>query len=186
MLLGACGSTEGKDSKSTSKAFQGNLKNIEYDELIEKLDKEESFFLVTLETTDDAFVASGLEKAFDKALENNGIEAYYLGFETMDELPDEERQKDVDRWVSLSDNYSHDDISKDSGASAWSPTRSVFAYADKGKVITAHNYSPMNIEWEDIQRLSEEIDPENEEIIKDIEEVISLRLELWKRWGILD
>lgn len=191
MILGACGSADGKGdqpaSKKESKAFQGNLKKIEYDDLVEKLDNKESFFLVTLETTDDAFVESGLEKAFDKALGNNGIEAYYLGFETMDDVSDEVKEKHLERSHKLKE-YTHDEIWEDDGADAWFPRTSTLVYSDKGKVMTAEHEQTMddemtNIYWEDIQGLVAENDPQYEEVAEDI---VSFRIEKFKEWNMLD
>ena len=175
VVLSACGSSNENDDSSSSseketkrEAFSGNVKKIEYEDLIEKLDNEESFFLITMETTDEAFVDSGLAKAFDNALDKHGYEAYYLGFETMDEAPSDIKEKHVERNKKLKE-YTHDAT----GLDDWYPRYSGFVYADEGKVMSVHKWQAgynelTNIEWEDVKLLSEASDPMYDDVVKEI------------------
>lgn len=185
VLLTACGSgASGNNGVSKSKAFSGNLKKIEYEDLIDKLDNKESFFLLTLETTDEAFVESGLEQAFDKALGEHGIEAYYYGIETMDEDNEEVYEEHVERFRKLKEYSRFDEF--DAGGKTWYPLSSGLVYVDKGEIESVKGdfvYDKAVIDWEDIQQLQIEYDPEYDDIVKDM---VDYRVEAYKKKGVID
>lgn len=199
VVLSACGSSNENDDSSSSseketkrEAFSGNVKKIEYEDLIEKLDNEESFFLITMETTDEAFVDSGLEKAFDQALKEYDIEAYYLGLETMDEddlglemmdeYDDDVYEEHVERLRKLSE-YNDPDVGENA-IDSWYPRSSGLAYSDNGTMITGLLHNEPIIEWKDIQQLQQgEYDPVYDEIIDDM---VYHRVEMVKERGLIE
>lgn len=180
ILLGACGSSEEETTESV--AFNGNLQKIEYDDLIDKLDNGESFFLLTLETTDEAFIDSGLEKAFDQALGEHGIEAYYYGIETMDEN-EEDREEHAERFRTLSDYSRFEEFDSEDGE-PWYPLTSGLAYSDNGEVVVeeiAYSGDP-TIEWEDIKQFQSEQEPDFELV----NEMVEIRIEELQNMGVIE
>ena len=93
-LLGACGSSNeevsGEPSKLEEEVFPAlndvplGLNKISFEELIEKLDNKESFWLVTIDYLDEDMKEIGelvnLESNFDEELKNNDMGAYYVDF----------------------------------------------------------------------------------------------------------
>ncbi len=85
LFLGACGNSNDGDKANDAKEETnknglkpGEIKTLTYDELIEKLDNEESFFLLPLEVKEDVFEESGVKGYFSESLKEHGFGAYYV------------------------------------------------------------------------------------------------------------
>jgi len=125
-MLSACGS-----SSAVGGLKSGEIIEISYDELIEKLDNEETFLLLPTSYSYEDFVDSGLSQEIEKRLEDYGVGIYY----TQTYFP----EKNEDRDDGL-DKYLHPENEKYDGISVWIASGDGLVYVNEGKVITLTSY----------------------------------------------
>lgn len=135
-ILSACGS---------GSASSGKVEEINYDDLIEKLDNEESFLLITTDATGEQFEESGAKELFEEHLSDHGVGAYFVSLNEYVHNKDGSYTYDEEYEV-LSGEYNHDDKTVTQGQYAhekqqsigswWSPKMDGLVYVDSGKVIS--------------------------------------------------
>lgn len=128
-ILSACGSES---------ASSGKVEEINYDDLIEKLDNEESFLLITTDATGEQFEESGAKELFEEHLSEHGVGAYFVSLNEYD-MYDEEFEALTGDYDSEKDEvvpspYAHD-IQEDVGG-WWRPEMDGLIYVDSGQVIS--------------------------------------------------
>lgn len=184
-LLGACGKSDETDAQNKVKEKTnknglnpGEIVTITYEELIEKLDNKESFFLLPLEVKEDIFIESGVKEYFSNSLKEHGFGAYYI-YITREEDDEELR------------NYTHEKFALDEGMKEWVPVIEGFVYVDNGGVISAYKSQQYGVgddslkaEAElgrnEIKSLLDEYDPRVEEKIK---KIVDYRISKFFEWG---
>lgn len=186
LLLGACGKSDDGNIKENDSAKKGTKNGLEpgeivtlsYDELIDKLDNKESFFLLPLEVEEDVFIESGVKEYFANSLKEHGFGAYYI-YLTREEDDEELR------------NYTHEKYALDEGMKEWVPVIEGFVYVDNGGVISAYKSQQYGVgddslkaEAElgrnEIKSLLDEYDPRVEEKIK---KIVDYRISKFTEWG---
>lgn len=135
-ILSACGS---------GSASSGKVEEINYDDLIEKLDNEESFLLITTDATGEQFEESGAKELFEEHLSDHGMGAYFVSLNEYVHNKDGSYTYDEEYEVLSSDydkeektvtrsDYAHE-MQKDIGG-WWRPRMDGLVYVDSGKVLS--------------------------------------------------
>src|SRR5699024_6658 len=101
------------------------VNEISYDELIKKLENEETFFLITTGASEENLNKTKGIESYDEALKKHGIGAYYVNLSEHD--LDEVERLGINYLHSFMDNYGTDD--------QWDPERHGLIYVEKGGVV---------------------------------------------------
>lgn len=124
-ILSACGKTSVGGLKA------GEIKEISYDELIEKLDNKETFLLLTDDYEYKEYIDVGLSEVIKDRLKEHGLGVYYARSYLKRE--DEEKYEELAGYVHPENNiYDETEL--------WSPTSDGLVYVREGKVITLTSY----------------------------------------------
>lgn len=171
VVLTACGQ-EGAKS--------GTVEILEYDELIKKLDNEESFFLFTSDASVDDLEKTNLINMLGDNLKEHDQGAYLVSLDGVDYS---ELESDYDKDVGevYYSEYAHP--KQESAGGFWVPRTNGLSYVEGGKVIdteTMHakenDNRNRNTTWHN-KKIQDQIEDESSEFEFKIKEMVDVRID---------
>lgn len=120
-ILSACGKTSIGGLKA------GEIKEISYEELIEKLDNKETFLLLSDHYEYDEYIDAGLSEVIKERLEEQGVGVYYARSYL--------KKEDEGKYEELA-SYVHPENEIYDGVDFWRPASDGLVYVDEGRIVT--------------------------------------------------
>lgn len=157
VVLTACGQ-EGAKS--------GTVEVLEYDELIKKLDNEESFFLITTDATIEDVEKTNAIEIFEEELGSYDKGAYIVSLNNLSESEIKELEKDY--------RHQKQDLVEEGGGrvASWSPSSDGLVYVENGEVLYPVVHAGM-ISWQIVERAMDREDYFVTELVPMVEKVMS-------------
>lgn len=179
-ILSACGS---------GSASSGKVEEINYDDLIEKLDNEESFLLITTDATGEQFEESGAKELFEEHLSDHGVGAYFVSLNEYVHNKDGSYTYDKEYEVLSSDydkeektvtrsDYAHKMQGEISDGGWWEPKHEGLVFVDSGKIISTADMQRGSDYYTKLgeRELVKEIDSPGHDFEMKIREMVDVRI----------